>query len=269
MHDKALGFQSIAGESKLRLLPSPWPNDALPPSTASLLSVAFHKGIVAAAGPESVVIASTESIRQAFSAPGTGAGNYKSFLPLMTLNIGMRVSQVVFSADENFLVISAETGGGLAVYSVPALMEGSTQPAFELSTQGSPLRSIVANPTPEKSDFLAIVTMSGELKMANLSSRQFMGGERGQIMNDSVTCVSWSTWGKQLVAGLGNGKCVQMTPEGNIAAEIPRPSDLEGDQHGMPQSPSARCTSKLTPRSHFDILARERSFSRGSHCVCL
>lgn len=238
MCGKALGFQAIAGESKLRILPSPWPNNALPPSTASLLSIASQKGIIAAAGPESVVIARTESIRQAFSTPGSGGGKFKSLAPLLTLDIHMRVSQVVFSADENFLVISAESGGGLAVYGVPALMEGNKQPAFELSTHGSSLRTIVANPTPEKSDFLAVVTMSGELKMANLNSRQFMSGARGQTMNDSVTCVSWSTRGKQLVAGLGNGTCVQMTPEGNVAAEIPRPSDLEGDQHGMPQSSS-------------------------------
>lgn len=228
---EALGFQAIAGESKLRLLPSPWPNNALPPSTASLLSIATQKGIIAAAGPESVVIAGTESMRQAFSGPGTGGGNLKSLAPLLTLSIGMRVSQVVFSADENYLVISAETGGGLAVYSVPALMEGSIQSTFELSTHGSSLRTIVANPTTEKSDLFAVVTMSGELKMANLSSRQFMSGARGQTMNDGVTCVSWSTRGKQLLAGLGNGTCVQMTPEGNVAAEIPRPSDLEGDQH--------------------------------------
>lgn len=241
MHVKALGFQALAGESKLRLLPSPWPNNPPPPSTASLLSIASQRGIIAAAGPESVVIATTESVRRAFSIPGTGGGNFKSFVPLLTLNIGMRVSQVVFSADENHLVISAESGGGLAVYTVPTLMEGSTQPSFELSTHGSSLRTIVANPTPEKSDFFAVVTLNGELKMANLSSRQFLSGARGQTMNDGVTCVSWSTRGKQLVAGLGNGTCVQMTPEGNIVAEIPRPSDLEGDQHGMPQSPSTRC----------------------------
>lgn len=188
-----------------------------------------------------MVIASTQSIRQAFSIPGTGGGNSKSFVPLLTLDIGMRVSQVVFSADENYLVISAENGGGLAVYNVPSLMEGSTQPAFELSTHGSSLRSIVANPTPEKSDFVAVVTVSGELEMANLSSCQFIGGPQGQNMKDGVTCVSWSTRGKQLVAGLGNGTCVQMTPEGGITAEIPRPSNLEGDQHGMSQSPSNWC----------------------------
>lgn len=232
---KALGFQAIAGESKLRLLPSPWPDNSLPPSTASLLSIASQRGIIAAAGPESVVIADTESTRQAFFSPSTGGGNFKSFVPLLTLNVPMRVSQVMFSADESHLVISAESGGGLAGYSVPALMEGSTQPAFELSTHGSPLRAIVANPTPEKSDLFAVVTMSGELKMANLNSRQFMSGARGQTMNDGVTCVSWSTRGKQLVAGLGNGTCLQMTPEGNVVAEIPRPSDLKGDQHGMPQ----------------------------------
>ncbi|MCJ1461555.1 hypothetical protein MMC07_000152, partial [Pseudocyphellaria aurata] len=228
---EALGFQAIAGESKLRLLPSPWPNTALPPSTASLLSTASKKGIIAAAGPESVIVASTQSMRQAFSTPGAGGSNSKSFVPLLTLNIGMRVSQVVFSADENYLVISAEIGGGLAVYSVPSLMEGRTQPAFELSTHGSSLRTIIANPTTEKSDFFAVVTVSGELKIANLSSCQFIGGPQGQTMNDGVTCVSWSTRGKQLVAGLGNGTCVQMTPEGGITAEIPRPNNLEGDQH--------------------------------------
>ena len=229
---QALGFQSIAGESKVRLLPSAWPENALPPSTASLLSIASRKGILAAAGPDSVIIASTESVRQAFSGLGGQEDHIKPFVPRLTLNLGMRVSHVVFSSDENYLVISAEQGGGLAVYSVSALAEGSTQPAFELSTDGISLRTIVPNPTPEKADLFALVTSNGELKMANLSSRQLLNGPQGSTLKDSVSCVSWSTRGKQLVAGLGNGICVQMTPEGQIKAEIPRPSNLEGDQHG-------------------------------------
>lgn len=138
---------------------------------------------------------------------------------------------MAFSADESFLVISAETGGGLAVYDVPALMQGSTQAAFELSTNGVSLRALTPNPTPEKAELFAAVTIKGDLMMANLKSRQFLSSPTGQTMKDGVSCVSWSTRGKQLVAGLGNGTGFQMTPEGEGKAEIPRPLGLDGDQH--------------------------------------
>ena len=228
---KGLGFQSFAGESKVRLLPAPWPSDALPPPTASLLSVASNKGLIAAAGPDSVIIASTESVRQAFTTQTSADSDVKPFSPQLTLPIGTRVSQVAFSADESFLVISAETGGGLAVYDVQALMQGSTQSAFELSTNGVSLRALTPNPTPEKAELFAAVTTNGDLMMANLKSRLFLNGPTGQTMKDGVSCVSWSTRGKQLVAGLGNGAGFQMTPEGEGKAEIPRPLGLDGDQH--------------------------------------
>ena len=62
-----LGFQSAAGNDKLRLLPSPWPSDSQPLAAASLLSVASGKGLVAAAGPDTLVIASTERVRETFA----------------------------------------------------------------------------------------------------------------------------------------------------------------------------------------------------------
>lgn len=229
--EKGLGFQSLAGESKVRLLPTPWPSDALPPPTASLLSVASNKGLIAAAGPDSVIIASTESVRQAFTSQISADSDVKPFSPQLTLPIGTRVSQVAFSADESFLVISAENGGGLAVYDVQALMQGSTQSAFELSTNGVSLRALTPNPTPEKAELFAAVTTSGDLMIANLKSRQFLSGPAGQTMKNGVSCVSWSTRGKQLVAGLGNGTGFQMTPEGEAKAEIPKPLGLDGDQH--------------------------------------
>jgi nucleoporin NUP159 len=229
--DKALGFQSIAGESKVRLLPSPWPSNALPPPTASLLSIASRKGLLAAAGPDSVILASTESVRQAFSSGGEG--NPKSFTPQLILNLGIRVSQVAFSADEDHLIISAEQGGGLAVYNVQALMQGNTEPAFELPTNNIGIRSLVPNPTAEKAELVAVVTSNGGLMMANLQTREFCIGAQGLIMKEGVSCVSWSNKGKQLVAGLGDGTCLQLTPEGLGKAEIPKPLALEGDQHGM------------------------------------
>jgi len=150
----------------------------------------------------------------------------------LTLNLGVRLSQVAFSADEDFLVLSAENGGGLAVYEVQSLMQGGTQPAFELGTNGVSLRSLVPNPTAEKAELFAMITTDGHLMMANLKTRQLLSGSQGQILKEGVSCASWSTRGKQLVTGLGNGTCFQMTPEGEGKGAIPRPSDLEGDQHG-------------------------------------
>lgn len=119
----------------------------------------------------------------------------------------------------------------MAVYDVQALEQGSTQSAFELSTNGTPLRALVPNPTPEKAELFAVVTINGELLMANFKTRQILNGSNGQVLKDGVSCVSWSNKGKQLVAGLGNGTAFQMTPEGAGKAEIPRPLALEGDQH--------------------------------------
>lgn len=218
---KSLGFQSIAGEAKLRLLPSAWPADALPPPTASLLTVASQNGLLAAAGPNSVVIARTDAVRKAFAATDNADGSVKSFTPQLTLELGMRISQVAFTADEKLLVLSAENGGGLAVYEIQSLMQGITQSAFEISTSGASLRMLLPNPTPDRAELLAVVTVKGELMMANLSSRQFINGPQGLTLKEGVSCVSWSARGKQLVAGLGDGSCYQLTPEGEGKANIP------------------------------------------------
>ena len=228
---QALGFQTISGEAKLRLLPTPWPMENMPAPTASLLSIASNKGLLAAAGPDSIVVASTDSIRQTFLS--NEGGNLKPFAPQLTLNIGMRVSHVAFSADESYLVISAEQGGGLAVFDVQGLAQGNTQPAFEVSTNGSSLCALVPNPAPDRAELFALITTNGELMIANLKNSQpSASGRLTQVLKEGVTCVSWSTRGKQLVAGLKDGTSFQLTPEGEGKAQIPRPGDLIGDQHG-------------------------------------
>ena len=186
--------------------------------------------MLAAAGPESVVVASTEALRQAYYSPSDG--NIKSFKAQLTLSLSIRISQVAFSADEECLVLSAENGGGLAVYEVQSLLQGGTQPAFEMSTNNAPLRALLPNPTIEKAELFAVITQEGQLMVANLKSRLFVNGAQGQLLKDGVSCVSWSNKGKQLVAGLGNGACSQMTPEGEGKAEIPVPSSLEGQHYG-------------------------------------
>jgi nucleoporin NUP159 len=196
------------------------------------MSIASQRGLVAASGPDAVVVATTESVRKAFEGPNSGDGNLKPFQPQLKLPMPMRVSQLAFSADESYLVLSAETGGGLAVYDVQALLQGSTQSAFELSTNGQALRALTPNPTPEKGELLALVTTDGNLMMADLKKRNFVTGPNGQVLKTRVSCVSWSPRGKQLVVGLGDGTAYQMTPEGDGKAEIPRPPDVDRGDHG-------------------------------------
>jgi nucleoporin NUP159 len=134
--------------------------------------------------------------------------------------MSMRVSQLVFTSDENYLVLSAESGGGLAVYEVSSLLQGSTNSAFELSTNGEALRALVPNPTvPE---LCAIVTNGGNLHMANLQERKISNALKTQ-----VSCISWSSKGKQLCAGLADGTIHQMTPEGEGKADIPKPPNVD------------------------------------------
>ncbi|KAF5240197.1 hypothetical protein FANTH_9706 [Fusarium anthophilum] len=217
-----LGFLSIAGDAKVRLT-TPWLS--LPSSTASLLSLASRKGLVAAAGPDQVVIATTESVRKAFEKPKDGDSDIREFEPQLKIPMPMRVSQLSFTADENYLILSAESGGGLAVYEVQSLLSGSTNSAFELSTNGETLRAMIPNPTPEKAELCAIVTNNGNLHMANLKERQI-----SSVLKNQVSCVSWSSKGKQLCAGLGDGTIFQMTPEGEGRGEIPKPPSV-GDFH--------------------------------------
>ncbi|OHE99555.1 hypothetical protein CORC01_05133 [Colletotrichum orchidophilum] len=215
---EALGFKSIAGDAKLRLT-SIW--SPPPADTASLISIASRRGLVAAAGPDGITITSTDSVRKGFEGEKEGDSDVRTFQPQGKLPMSMRVSQLAFSADENYLILSAESGGGLAVYEVESLLQGGTKAAFELATNGETLRALFPNPTIEKAELCAIVTNNGNLHMANLKDRQVSNSLKAQ-----VSCISWSTKGKQLVAGLADGTIFQMTPEGEAKGEIPRPPNV-------------------------------------------
>lgn len=215
---EALGFLSVAGDAKVRLT-SAW--SSLPSPTASLLSIAPRRGLVAAVGPDQLVVAGTASVRKAFEAPKDGDSDVRPFEPQLKIPMPTRVSQVAFTANENYLVLTAESGGGLAVYEVRSLLRGSPNTAFELATNGEPLRALIPNPTPEKAELCAIVTNGGNLHVANLKERRITG-----MLSSQVSCISWSSKGKQLCAGLADGTIHQMTPEGEAKAEIPKPPKL-------------------------------------------
>src|ERR1700761_8345361 len=104
---QSLAFKTLAGETKIKLLPSSWPTDALPSSTSSLLSISSKRGLLAAAGPNSLVIAETEAVRKAFKADGPANNNIKTFTPALTIDGVPRLSQVAFTSDGTYLVICA------------------------------------------------------------------------------------------------------------------------------------------------------------------
>ncbi|KAL1956524.1 hypothetical protein VTO42DRAFT_7087 [Malbranchea cinnamomea] len=223
-----VGFLSIAGDTKVKLLPTPWPADSLPPPTCSLLAVASSKGILAAAGPQGIVVASTDAVRKAYYSEATDDSNTRVLQPQLEINFPGRISHLAFSSDEDALVVAAQEGG-LAGYSVANLMQGNTQPTLTLPLNGQSLRALIPNPTvPE---LFAVVTSNGELLMANLKAGQLVQGPAGPVMKNNVSCAAWSNKGKQIVAGLVDGTAFQMTPEGQEKAVVPRPPDLEGNQH--------------------------------------
>ncbi|CCC06511.1 unnamed protein product [Sordaria macrospora k-hell] len=224
---EGLGFLAINGEAKVQLT-SKW--NPAPSPTASLLSIAPHKGLVAAAGPDAFIISTTESVRKGFEAEQPAEGDIRPFTPQATISMPLRISQLAFTANEKYLVLSAEEGGGLAVYDVDALSNGTTQSAFEITTNGEALRSLIPNPAPEFAHFCAVITTNGNLYMANLNERQLVSGANGPTLRPQVSCASWSTRGKQLVAGMADGSIIQMTPDGAEKAHIPKPPSL-GDYH--------------------------------------
>ncbi|KAL1891614.1 hypothetical protein Sste5346_007530 [Sporothrix stenoceras] len=228
---EGIGFLNLAGETKLQFV-TKWAEPPLP--TASLISIASRKGLVAAAGPDAVHVATTDSVRKAITAEGSGGddNDIRPFEPQFKIPMPMRVSQLAFTADDTYLILSAETGGGLAVYDVQATAQsGSTQSAFELSTNGETLRSLIVNPMADKAELCALVTANGNLLMADLKQRSLLNGPSGQpVLRSQVSCAAWSSRGKQLVAGCADGSVYQMTPDGQEKAHIPKPPQL-GDYY--------------------------------------
>jgi nucleoporin NUP159 len=226
---EGLGFLSIAGDAKISLT-SQW--SPAPAPTASLLSIAPRKGLVAAAGPDAIAISTTEAVRKAFKADKVGDSATRPFQPQLKLPLPLRICQLAFTADENHLIISAEQGGGLAVYDVQALLQGATETSFQIPTNGEALRALVPNPSPETGELCAVVTEQGNLLMANMKERGFVSGPNGQILKTQVSCAAWSTKGKQLVVGFADGTIHQMTPQGEVKAQIPKPPGLDGSYFG-------------------------------------
>ncbi|KAI1623616.1 hypothetical protein EDD37DRAFT_681841, partial [Exophiala viscosa] len=226
-----LGFAALNGEAKLRLLPTPWPSDALPPPTSSLLSIASTKGLLAAAGPDALYITSTEKVRTAFQSPDP-AKDEKTRPYTAEIKIPQaRLSQVVFSADDSVLVVSGEQDGGVAAFQVDSLIKGRLDPAVQIPTNGQSLRALVPNPVPESAELFALITTTGNLMLLDLKAGSMRSGSNGVVLKDGASCLSWSNRGKQLVVGLADGTAVQMKPDGTVVAQIPKSTSIPPAVH--------------------------------------
>ncbi|KAK4988616.1 hypothetical protein LTR50_003799 [Elasticomyces elasticus] len=221
-------------ETTVRLLPSKWPDDNPPPPTCSLLSVASQKGLLAAAGPDVLVLATTESVRRAYHESANSqekdkmlepSATIRPFTPQATISLPVRLTHVAFSSDESCLVIAAEQGGGLAAYHVQSLLSGGKDSAFQIATSGTSVRALAPNPSAFPHIF-AVVLADGKLLMADMQSRQLVSGNNGHIFKEGVSCASWSTKGKQIALGLADGTGCCLDPQGAIKALIPRPPQM-------------------------------------------
>lgn len=176
-------------------------------------------------------------MRQAISAPtGEEKVKTKAFQPQATIPLPTRPTHVTFASGDTALVLATENGAQLSVFEAASLLQGNAQPVLSVQTNGATFRSVVPNPSPAgdaHSTLVALVTVNGELLIADLKGGNIIARPNGQILKTGVSSVCWSNKGKQLVAGLVDGTGYQLTPDGTQKDIIPRPSDLEENCHGM------------------------------------
>ncbi|KAJ5189316.1 hypothetical protein N7472_008330 [Penicillium cf. griseofulvum] len=226
-----VGFKGVSGDANIRFLQTAWPDDALPAPTSSLLAVAHTKGLIVGAGPDALVISTADAVRKSIEAPaGEDMEKTKPFQPVATIPLPSRPTHVAFTPGDDGLILATENGPAISVFDTNTLIQGNAQPAISIPTNGVSLRALAPNPDPT-STLVALVTVNGELLIADLKAGSLVPGPNGPVLKDGVSCASWSNKGKQIVAGLADGTGYQMTPDGTMKAEIPRPSDLEGDCH--------------------------------------
>ncbi|KAL4759250.1 FG-nucleoporin NUP159 [Aspergillus foveolatus] len=270
-----VGFKGVSGDSNVQLLPTPWPADALPAPSSTLLAVAATKGIVVGAGPNTLCVASTESVRAAISSDdGKEKVKTKPFQPQATISLPGRPTHIAFASGDSALVLATESGTHLSVFETGSLLQPNSQPAISIPTNGATFRTVAPNPAQAEdshSSLVALVTNAGELLMADLKAGNLVAGANGNILKTDVSSVGWSNKGKQLVAGLVDGTGYVMTPDGVQKDLIPKPSDLtdpchvssiawlENDIFLMVYTPNvAEDDTGLTPSSSYYIITRRK-----------
>ena len=156
-----------------------------------------------------------------------------NYNPTVSLPLPTSISHIVFNSSEEYLILGASSGG-LAVYSTQSLGSPSNQakPLFEVGTHGLALREIKPNPSDTAAELIAVVTENGDLRIMKLAQQTFVPGKSGEVLKTGISTVAWSQRGKQIICGLTDGSCSQLTPDGDERATIPRPPGLT-DHYGL------------------------------------
>jgi nucleoporin NUP159 len=131
---------------------------------------------------------------------------------------------VVFSTTGDFLVISAEGNGGLAVFDVPELLKGKKEPQQQIKTDGVTVRVLQANPVPETEQYMAAVFDSGKLCLVDVTT-----GQTSVLKESGVSSVTWSNKGKAVAAGMQDGTTAIYMTDGTLKATMPRAPDSNSD----------------------------------------
>lgn len=223
-----IGLQSVAADSCVRLFADSWPTEQPPPTSFSLLSVAQRNGLIAAAGPQGFVLCTASSIRDALNAEADSI--IKPYKPQLEVPVRQQISHIAFTADESILLVVTQTEDGIAVYKTADLLANSPGAIYSVPLPNHRFRHFAVNPAKDFNNLAAAVTWTGELLVIDFSRGD--GEKISGVLLDNCTAVAWSRKGKQLVAGRMDGTMVQMTPQGEVKAHIPRPNDLEMNRHG-------------------------------------
>ncbi|CAI6338837.1 unnamed protein product [Periconia digitata] len=219
-----IGFTALAqgseGAAKLKLLPTPWPSDNLPPSSASLLCVASMRGLLAAVSPDTLTVSSTANVRKAFLQKPGAKDVIEDFKPDLVMSIP-QPRHVAFSADEEYLILCPEKGG-LHIYNVDALLDGNTKPERQIDTNNDSVRGLFPNPDADLAHYAAFIGDSGRLEIADITT-----GTKLPIKNDGATCASWSVRGKAYAVGYKDGTAAVFLATDTQIGTIPRPPTVE------------------------------------------
>lgn len=186
------------------------------------------KGLLAAAGPDALIVASTEKVRKAFSGKAGEWDVVTDFTPDVTIPLGgPPLRHVAFSTGGDFMVVSAEERGGLGVFGVSDVLAGKQQPEHQIQTDNVAVRSLLPNPAENHEQYMAVVLDSGKLLIADINNNATK-----TLRDDSVYCATWSNRGRAVAAGLQDGTTVIYMSDGTIKGIIPSPPDVDADFQG-------------------------------------
>jgi nucleoporin NUP159 len=140
-----------------------------------------------------------------------------------------QLRHVAFSTDEDFLVTSAEHGGGLSVYSSDDLLKANAQPGVQIATDNTPVRALLPNPAPEQAHYMAVILDSGRLNITDVTT-----GNAKTVHSEGVTCACWSQKGKAIVAGFEDGTASihLVSSLDQVKGRIPRPPGIDESFRG-------------------------------------